>query len=117
MQDDQKGQPSHPPNPAAGKTASLPRDAPFRRQGRSERTTMVLPNLLMNILPRMARMSPPTARVARAQGTHRAIHPLLAGFFSILLDGFIHIGRSPKGMRCSSSPALPRTLFHPCQKK
>ena len=25
-------------------------------------------------------------RVARAQGTHRAVHPLLAGFFSILLE-------------------------------
>jgi hypothetical protein len=25
-------------------------------------------------------------RVARAQGTHRAIPPMLAGFFSILLD-------------------------------
>jgi hypothetical protein len=41
----------------------------------------------------------------------------LAGFFSILLDGFIHIDRFPKGMRCSSSPELPRTPFHPCQKK
>jgi hypothetical protein len=39
------------------------------------------------------------------------------GFFSILLDGFIHIGRFPKATRCSSSPALPRTLFHPYQKK
>ena len=46
-------------------------------------------------LPRMARRSPPLRasnegllrpRVARAQGTHRAIPPLLADFFSILLD-------------------------------
>jgi hypothetical protein len=44
-------------------------------------------------LSRMARMSPPLRasnegllrpRVARAQGTHRAIPPLLADFFSIL---------------------------------
>ena len=45
----------------------------------------------------MARMSPPLRasnegllrpRVARAQGTHRAIPPLLADFFSILLKEF-----------------------------
>ena len=67
-------------------------DALFRGQGRSERVKMILPSLLVS-LPRMARMSPPLRasnegllrpRVARAKGTHRAIPPLLAGFFSIL---------------------------------
>ena len=67
-------------------------DAPFRGQGRSERPTMIFPSLLL-YLSRMARMGPPLRasnegllrpRVARAQGTHRAIPPLLAGFFSIL---------------------------------
>ena len=41
----------------------------------------------------------------------------LAGFFSILLDGFTHIDRSPRGTRCSNSPALPRTPFHPYPKR
>jgi hypothetical protein len=56
---------------------------------------MILPSLLVYVVPRMARMSPPLRasneglqrpRVARAQGTHRAITPLLADFFSILLE-------------------------------
>ena len=56
---------------------------------------MILPSLLVYIAPGMARMSPPLRasnegllrpRVARAQGTHRAIPPLLADFFSILLE-------------------------------
>jgi hypothetical protein len=70
------------------------RDAPCPEQGRSERSNMILPSLLVYVVPRMARMSPPLRasnegllrpRVARAQGTHRAILPLLADFFSILL--------------------------------
>ena len=40
----------------------------------------------------------------------------LAGFFSILLDWFTHIGHSPKGARCSNSRALPKIPFHPYQK-
>jgi len=40
----------------------------------------------------------------------------LAGFFSILLEGLTHIDHSPRGTRCSSSPALPRTPFHPYPK-
>jgi hypothetical protein len=40
----------------------------------------------------------------------------LAGFFSILRDGFTHIDHFPRGKRCSSSPALPRTPFHPYPK-
>ena len=36
----------------------------------------------------------------------------LAGFFSILLDGFTHIDHFPRETHCSSSPALPRTPFH-----
>jgi hypothetical protein len=44
VQDAQNGQTSHPPDPGgyftrppeSGRTAALPRDAPFRRQGRSE---------------------------------------------------------------------------------
>ena len=40
----------------------------------------------------------------------------LAGFFSILLDGFTHIDHFPKGTRYSNSPALPRTPFHPYPK-
>ena len=55
---------------------------------------MIFPSLLVYVVPRMARMSPslrasneglPRPRVARAQGTNRAIPPLLADFFSILL--------------------------------
>ena len=54
---------------------------------------MILPSLLVYVVSRMARMSPPLRasnegllrpRVARAQGTHRAIPPLV-GFFSIVL--------------------------------
>jgi hypothetical protein len=65
------------------------------QQGRSERPKMILPSLLAYLVPGMVRMSPPLrasnealprARVARAQGTHRAIPPLLADFFSILLE-------------------------------
>ena len=46
---------------------------------------------IVRVLPRMARMSPPLRvsnegllrpRVARAQGTHRTILPLLAAFFN-----------------------------------
>ena len=64
------------------------------QQGRSERPKMIFPSLLVYVVPRMARMSPLLRasnegllrpRVARAQGTHRAIPPLLADFFSILL--------------------------------
>ena len=56
---------------------------------------MILPSLLLDFVPRMARMSPSLRasnegllrpRVARAQGTHRAIPPLLASFFNILLE-------------------------------
>ena len=56
---------------------------------------MVAPSLLAYRCPLMARMSPPLRasnegllrpRVARAQGTHWVIPPLLADFFSILLD-------------------------------
>src|SRR3990172_2688910 len=59
-------------------------DAPFRRQGLSEQPKVILPRLLVHVVPRMARMSPPLRasnegllrpRVARAQGTHRAIPP------------------------------------------
>jgi hypothetical protein len=59
---------------------------------------MILPNLLMYIVPRIARTSPPLRAsnegllrpcVARAQGTHRAIPPLLATFFSILLNSTV----------------------------
>jgi hypothetical protein len=64
------------------------------QQGRSERLKMITPRVLVCVVPRMARMSPPLRasnegllrpHVARAQGTHRAIPPLLADFFSILL--------------------------------
>ena len=64
------------------------------QRGRSERPKMILPSLLVYVVSRMARMSPPLRasnegflkpRVARAQGTHRVILPLLADFFSILL--------------------------------
>ena len=56
---------------------------------------MIIPSLLAYVIPGMARMSPPLRasnegllrpRVARAQGTHRAIPPMLADFFSILID-------------------------------
>ena len=56
---------------------------------------MIIPSLLAYVIPKMARMSPPLRasnegllrpRVARAQGTHRAIPPMLADFFSILVD-------------------------------
>ena len=69
-------------------------DAPSHRQGRSEWLQMATPRLYVYLVPEMARMSPPLRasnegllrpRVARAQGTHRAIPPLLAAFFSILL--------------------------------
>jgi hypothetical protein len=65
------------------------------RQGRSKRLKMVPPSLLVYVISRMARMSAPLRasnegllrpRVARAQGTHRAIPLLLADFFSILLE-------------------------------
>jgi hypothetical protein len=55
---------------------------------------MILPSLLVYVVSRMARMSPPLRasnegllrpRVARAQGTYRAIPPLVVGFFSIVL--------------------------------
>ena len=61
---------------------------------RSECPNMILLSLLVYIVPGMARMSPPLRasnegllrpRFARAQGTHRAISPLLADFFNILL--------------------------------
>ena len=64
-------------------------------QGRSKRLKMVPPSLLVYVISRMARMSAPLRasnegllrpRVARAQGTHRAIPLLLADFFSILLE-------------------------------
>jgi len=71
------------------------RDAPFRGQGCSELPNIILPGLLVYIVLGMARMSPPLRasnegllrpRLARAQGTHRAIPPLLADCFSILLE-------------------------------
>jgi hypothetical protein len=67
------------------------------QRDRSQRSNMILPSLLVYVVPRMARMSPPLRasnegllrpRVARAQGTHRAILPLLAEIFSILLGIF-----------------------------
>src|ERR1043165_3033005 len=73
-------------------------DAPCPRQGCSECPSMILPGLFVFVVPKMTRMSPPLRasnegllrpRVARAQGTHRAIHPLLAGCFSILLRRFL----------------------------
>jgi hypothetical protein len=54
---------------------------------------MIIPSLLDCVIPRMARISPPLRasnegfprpRVVRAQGTHRAIPPLLPDRFSIL---------------------------------
>jgi hypothetical protein len=69
------------------------RDAPYPKQGHSERPKMIFTRLLGYVVPRMVRMGPPLRasnegllrpRVARAQGTHRAILPLLADFFSIL---------------------------------
>ena len=62
-------------------------------------------------------------RVEEVRRTLRYVEPLsaartpLEGFFSILLDGFTHIDRSPRGTHCSSSPALPRTPFHPSPKR
>jgi hypothetical protein len=69
-------------------------DAPFRGQGRSEGPNMIVPSLLVYIVPGMVRLSPPLRasnegllrpRVARAQGSHRTIPPLLADFFNSLL--------------------------------
>ena len=63
-------------------------DAPLRRQDRSERPKIVLPISLVYSILGMARMSPPLRasneglrrpRVARAQGTHRAIPPPAGG--------------------------------------
>jgi hypothetical protein len=76
----QNGPTSHPPTqadisptrPESAKTDSLPRDTPFRRQGRSERPTKVFPSLLGYMFPRIARMSPPLR--AFNEGSHRAIH-------------------------------------------
>ena len=60
------------------------------QQGRRERTKMILPSLLVYVIPGMARMSPPLRasnegllrpRVARAQGTHRAIPSPAGGHF------------------------------------
>ena len=86
-QDAQKGQTSHPPNPGAPRRA-VPRARP-------QRPTKDGPSKLARLrCPLMARMSPPLRasnegflkpRVARAQGTHRAIPLLLADFFSVLL--------------------------------
>jgi hypothetical protein len=65
-------------------------DAPFRGQGRSERTKIILPSLFVYRVPGMVRMSPPLrasneaiprARVARAQGTYRAIPSPAGGRF------------------------------------
>ena len=38
-----------PAHPESAKTASSPKDAPFPKQGRSERPTMVLPSLLVYV--------------------------------------------------------------------
>jgi hypothetical protein len=65
-------------------------DAPFREQGRSERPKIVLPISLVYFILGMVRMSPPLhvsneslrkPRVARAQGTHRAIPPSAGELF------------------------------------
>ena len=69
-------------------------DAPCPRQGRSKQLTIVIACSLT--FSRMARMSPQLRasnegflkpRVARAQGTHRAIPPLLTDCSSILFSG------------------------------
>jgi hypothetical protein len=69
---------------------------PFSKAATSD-PNMILLSLRVYIVPGMARMSPPLRasnegllrpRVARAQGTHRAIPLLLADFFSILLAYF-----------------------------
>ena len=75
-------------------------------------------------LPRM--LKKPSGKAAASEEVRRTlryVEPLsaartpLEGFFSILLDRLIHIDRSPRGTRCSSSPALPRTPFHPSPKR
>ncbi len=40
---------SSPSRPEPAKTGLLPKDAPFRRQGRSERLPMTLPSLLVYV--------------------------------------------------------------------
>ncbi len=64
------------------------------QQGRSKRPKIGLPISFVYFILGMARMSPTLRasneglrrpRVARAQGTHRAIPPLLADFVSSLL--------------------------------
>jgi len=56
-------------------------------------------------------------RTLRYVETLSAARTPLEGFFSILLDGLIHIDRSPRETRYSSSHALPKTLFHPYLKR
>jgi hypothetical protein len=59
------------------------------QQGRSERLKVITPSVLVCVVPRMARMIPPLRasnedllrpRVARAQGTYRAIPPAAPDF-------------------------------------
>jgi hypothetical protein len=58
------------------------------QHGRSERLKMT--KLARVHCPWEGSDESPTARVARAQGTYRTSHPLLADFFSILLDTPAH---------------------------
>src|SRR2546422_2546299 len=89
-----------PARPESAKTASSPRDAPCPKQGRRSAAE-----------PRFTFHVSPFFTVLESDARTK-----LAGFFSILLDGFTHIDHFPRGTRCSSSPALPRTPFHPYPK-
>jgi hypothetical protein len=51
-------------------------------------------------------------RVARAQGIHRTIPPLLAGFFSILLAPLGEIARRPKSACVAKRHIHPGIVGH-----
>ena len=116
----------HPPALSLAKTDSLPWDAPFPKQGLSERPTMILPSLLVYVVLRMAQMSPPLRasnegllrpRVARAQGIHRAIPLLARWIFNSLLscEEMLGVGRRETAELSAVSGAIQDRHFQTLQ--
>ena len=108
-----------PARPESAKTDSSPWDAPCPKQGRSDRAKMILPSLLVYVVQDGPESPPLRAsnegllrpRVARAQGTHRAVPPLFerAGENKMYRESFVD---SPEGVS-AFLPAGPQWVSAP----